>query len=138
MSGTQPTKPSNIIAREFRGARLYLHSVHAGRGMRWLADKTKAAKFLMPEALTICDRASREWGTQCAVLDTAGNLAQRINAPRFKVALIVENNAPSQYGVFDMADHTTFNGRLVARYSTDYHAEQYARALELNHAKVQS
>ena len=81
MSGTQPSKPSNIIAREFRGARLYLKSVHAGRGMRWLADKTKAAKFLMPEALTICERASREWGTQCAVLDSAGNLAQRINAP---------------------------------------------------------
>ena len=71
MSGTQPSKPSNIIAREFRGARLYLHSVHAGRGMRWLADKTKAAKFLMPEALTICDRASRKWGTQCAVLEFA-------------------------------------------------------------------
>ena len=84
MSGTQPSKPSNIIAREFRGARLYLKSVHAGRGMRWLADKTKAAKFLMPEALTICERASREWGIQCAVLDSAGNLAQRINAPRFR------------------------------------------------------
>ena len=80
MSGTKPSKPSNIIAREFRGVRLYLHSVHAGRGMHWLADKTKAAKFLMPEALTICDRASREWGTQCAVLDSAGNLAQREGA----------------------------------------------------------
>ena len=77
MSGTQPSKPSNIIAREFRGVRLYLKSVHAGRGMRWLADKTKAAKFLMPEALTICERASGEWGTQCAVLDNAGNLAHR-------------------------------------------------------------
>ena len=77
MSGTKPSKPSNAIAREFRGVRLYLASVHPGRGMRWLANKTKAAKFLMPEALAICARASREWGTQCAVLDSHGNLGVR-------------------------------------------------------------
>ena len=70
--------------------------------------------------------------------DHYAHMRDAMYKPRFKVSLIVRENAPSVYGVFDMADRTTFNGRLVARYSTDYHAEQYARALELNHTKVQS
>ena len=38
--------------------------------------------------------------------------------PRFKVAAIVANNAPTEYGVFDMADRRTFNGKLRHKYAT--------------------
>ncbi len=54
--------------------------------------------------------------------------------PRYKVALTVRENEPSVYGVFDMHDKSRgrFNGKLVAEYATEHHAEQYARALNLH------
>ena len=57
-----------------------------------------------------------------------------MNKPRFKVSLIVRENAPSVYGVFDTHDRSQgrFNGKLVAEYPTEYHADQYARALNLH------
>ena len=76
MSGTKPVKPSNIIARDFRGARLYLESLHSSNGMCWTNNQRSAMRLDMGAALQVCERASREWGTKCAVLDSAGNLAQ--------------------------------------------------------------
>ena len=78
MSGTKPVKPSNIIARDFRGSRLYLESLHSSNGMRWTSNQRSAMRLDMDAALQVCERASREWGTKCAVLDSAGNLAQRV------------------------------------------------------------
>ncbi len=77
MIGKQP-KPANIIAREFRGSRLYLESLHSSNGMRWTNNQRSAMRLEMGAALQVCEHASREWGTTCAVLDSAGNLAQRV------------------------------------------------------------
>jgi hypothetical protein len=79
MSGTKPT---NIIARDFRGSRLYLQSIHHGKGMRWHADIKQAMSFEMTEALTVCDRASRDWGAKCAVLDAQDNLITQVVSGR--------------------------------------------------------
>ena len=84
MSGTKPplsaSRAMHIIVREFRGSRLYLASVAAHKGMHWTDDKAKSLKLTAEEALQISERASREWGAACAVLDSEGNLAQRQQA----------------------------------------------------------
>lgn len=44
---------------------------------------------------------------------------------RYKVALVVQNNAPSFYGVFDTHDKAGgFNGKLVARYESEADANK--------------
>jgi hypothetical protein len=70
------TKPTNIVTREFRGARLYLQSNNrAARYWSWTADKAKAMRLFMNDALDSSERAAREWGAKCAVIDAQGNLA---------------------------------------------------------------
>ena len=69
-------KPSNGIAIDFRGTRIYLESLHENKGMRWHTDQSRAMRFEHGDALRICEKASREWGTKCRVLDMAGAAAQ--------------------------------------------------------------
>lgn len=76
MIGKQP-KPANVVSRTLRNARLYLTSTHTNHGMRWHADAAQAMRLEMPDALALCERASKEWGVSCAVLDAQGNLATR-------------------------------------------------------------
>jgi hypothetical protein len=69
-------KPSNVVVRDFRGTRIYLESLHASKGMLWHTDQSRAMRFEHSDALRVCEKASREWGTKCAVLDMTGTLAQ--------------------------------------------------------------
>lgn len=79
MSGTKPINvPVAFIVRDFRGARLFLESVHRGNGFRWVADRSRACALEPSDALALCERASREYGAKCAVIDAQGNMAQPI------------------------------------------------------------
>ena len=67
----------SVISRSFRGATLYL-TAHSGRTLfTWSADKSKAEPFeTAAAALAVADRAAREYGADCAVIDAPGNLIQ--------------------------------------------------------------
>lgn len=72
------TKPKDVlIVRDFRGTRLFLASLHINQGMRWTVDKAVAQRFQPDEALAVSERASREWGTKCAVIDATGTMLRK-------------------------------------------------------------
>lgn len=81
MSGTKPSV-LYIIARDFRGSRLYLAEKHGGNGFRWVdeASKATALRLGLDSAMDAVERASREYGAACAVLDEKGNLLQTATA----------------------------------------------------------
>ena len=69
MSGTKPI--THNVVRGFRGQLLYLVSLHANHGFRWVADRKQALALSTPEdALKIAERASREYGAKCTVVDS--------------------------------------------------------------------
>jgi hypothetical protein len=119
------TKPTVLIVRDFRGSRLFLAEVTHGKGFRWISDSHKAMKFSAEEALAICERASREWGTQCAVLDTEGNLAQPKAATRTAVVSneIAAANCRSilaQLSTDGKVNHKAFIGEMQSRSMEHY------------------
>lgn len=73
--------PVAFVVRDFRGARLYLASIHTGNGMRWHSDKAQAMALEPGDALSIAERASKHWGTECAVIDAQGNMSRKAAEP---------------------------------------------------------
>lgn len=117
MRGKKPsTVQGFIVVREFRGVALYLHSIHIGKGMRWLADRAKAMVISdAQDALAVSERASREWGTKAfvATTDEAPHIVERaasapLQALRHHVsgekAPIVEREAPDFYSEMDATE----------------------------------
>lgn len=79
MTGTKPALVVGqfIVVRSFRGAQLVLKSyTPAGNSFHWTSKRDEAMVLTQAEALTIADRASREYGAQCAALDADGTLLQ--------------------------------------------------------------
>jgi hypothetical protein len=77
MIGKKPTN-SHIVTREFRGSRLYLHTMNRGaRYWRWTDDQRTALRMDHATALDASESASREFGARCAVIDAAGALSKR-------------------------------------------------------------
>ena len=69
MSGTKPI--THNVVRSFRGQLLYLVSLHANHGFRWVTDRKQALALSTPEeALKIVERASREYGAKGTVVDS--------------------------------------------------------------------
>jgi len=68
----------HVISRGFRGATLYLVTMsRATKYWHWSADRTAALRFeTHAAALAAADRAAREYGAACAVVDPAGNIAE--------------------------------------------------------------
>jgi hypothetical protein len=64
-------KPSGFaLVRGFRGQILYLASVHAGSGFRWVDKKDEALVFAdAAEATRVSERAAREYGAKTTVVD---------------------------------------------------------------------
>jgi hypothetical protein len=68
MSGKKPT--GFAIVRGFRGQMLYLASMHAGNGFRWVSEKNEALVFAdAAEATRVSERASRAYGAKTTVVD---------------------------------------------------------------------
>ena len=68
----------HVISRSFRGVTLYLRTfIRATSGWRWTADRADALRFeTHAEAFRLAERAAREWGAQCAVIDANAALTQ--------------------------------------------------------------
>lgn len=81
-NGKKPVLATFNVVRDFRGARLYLQGMFQGNGYRWIADQSRAQVFALDAAMQAVERASRDWGTACAVLDTNGQLAQTAAAAK--------------------------------------------------------
>ena len=108
---TNGTKPTTIVVRAFRGQQLYLRSVHTGNGMHWTNDQARALKLDMDAALAVSERASREWGTQCAVEDSTGTLARDANSDAAANALSIFR----QLTVNGRVDHKALLDEVIAQ-----------------------
>lgn len=68
---------THIVARVFRGQRLYLQDfARASSTWRWSNDSNKAQRLSLPAAMQAADRASREWGAKCACISVRGEVAK--------------------------------------------------------------
>ena len=74
MSGSKPAL--FYVVREFRGQRLFLASVHAGNGSRFVADKKSATRFARDVAMAISKKVSRDVGTVCIVVGGDGEMLE--------------------------------------------------------------
>lgn len=127
----------SIIVRSFRNTRLYLTDTsQAARFYRWASDRAKAVAFATSIALGICERASREYGADCAVQDATGTMAKPSNvtdAERVILsALCFQNHVHKAKFVRAMRERgdkrTTYKLERVAEaYETEKMIEQAAR-----------
>jgi hypothetical protein len=71
MSGKRPSLGFQVV-RGFRGQMMYLVSTHTGNGFHWVADAKQGVVFdTVDAAHQAAERASREWGAKCTVVDTS-------------------------------------------------------------------
>lgn len=78
MKQTEENKAAGaIVARTFRGSRLYLVSVdRAGAAFVWSSDRSKAQAFEPAAALAHAESAARLYAADCAAMDVRGQLLE--------------------------------------------------------------
>jgi hypothetical protein len=127
----------SIIVRSFSGSQLYLTDIsQAARFYRWSSDRTKAVAFESSIAWNIYERASREYGADCAIQDATGTMAKPssvTDAERVILsALCFQNHVHKAKFVRAMRERgdkrTTYKLERVAEaYETEKMIEQAAR-----------
>lgn len=85
MNGKAPTTSTVIIVRTFRGHDLCLASYDPHGGFHWTRDRDAALRLDRASALTIADKAAREYGAACATLAADGTMAQPKSAVKAPV-----------------------------------------------------
>ena len=126
----------HIVTRDFRGIRLYLQDfARSTSAWRWVSDQRKAQRMTLAAALDASERASREWGAHCAVMDAQGTLAQSAvqEGMRMLLSACMQPNGKVDCKAF-LTEMETRNGgklkpstyRLLAKVVTAFEIERKA------------